>query len=527
MIDNPSVAVFRPLVNKLMAISWHPFVFAACAVVASLNEIKTGILWQECLPAFFMLETITLVVLVLGRLVLHDWHKAGLVAAAFVAWLLIYRVFDSLIVFLSQLLIGQAPFPLFSLILYCAFGLICLWALLKEKWTIARKSVTVSHDSATSSLNFVSMLMLILNVVPFVIFSVQLEQRVQLLRSELAATFKDVKLQAGGSLPDIYYIIPDGFANGRVRREYWRNSDSQFDESLRAKGFYTVKHAASNYDRTCLSVSSSLNMQYLNNLNDHLGENNDFQSVYERSVQHSCVVYLLKKLGYKFINISSSSGATDWMPDADLNLGGTLFNNYTIAFLQLTPLYAVEKHVHFLRNAYVRALLSPSRLLPQVVKMKGPKFVLLHTLISHPPYVLDADGNRLPLDPTLQNQSGTPVQYLSQLQFAEKLLSGWVDTILAADAPKPVIIVQSDHGPQFPLLPADYYNERMHILNSFFLPDATDLDLAVLASITPVNSFRFVFNKYYRANLPLLPNQSFCNRTAGPGSDLQLVRLRF
>ncbi|HSQ38856.1 MAG TPA: hypothetical protein VLM78_01750 [Anaerolineales bacterium] len=47
---------------------------------------------------------------------------------------------------------------------------------------------------------------------------------------------------------------------------------------------------------------------------------------------------------------------------------------------------------------------------------------------------------------------------------------------------------------------------RLSILNAYYLPNHAD---AVSESITPVNTFRIVFNLYLGGNFELLPDESF------------------
>jgi hypothetical protein len=50
-------------------------------------------------------------------------------------------------------------------------------------------------------------------------------------------------------------------------------------------------------------------------------------------------------------------------------------------------------------------------------------------------------------------------------------------------------------------------DEKFRILNSYYLPGIDDHGL--YQTISPANSFRLIFNKYFDAGLPMLPDRSY------------------
>jgi hypothetical protein len=86
-----------------------------------------------------------------------------------------------------------------------------------------------------------------------------------------------------------------------------------------------------------------------------------------------------------------------------------------------------------------------------------------------------------------------------------------IQKILDESEIPPIIIIQSDHGPGMSLdhrlMELSDLHERMSILNAYYLPGEKTDQLYV--GITPVNTFRVIFNEYFGANLPLLEDRSF------------------
>ena len=71
------------------------------------------------------------------------------------------------------------------------------------------------------------------------------------------------------------------------------------------------------------------------------------------------------------------------------------------------------------------------------------------------------------------------------------------------------MIIQGDHGTWFldDSDGEDVYRERLQIINAYLLPGGGRELL--YDEITPVNSFRVVFNHYFGANYELLADNSY------------------
>jgi hypothetical protein len=67
-------------------------------------------------------------------------------------------------------------------------------------------------------------------------------------------------------LPDIYYIILDGYARSDILRDIYDYDNSDFIDELSSRGFYIAAESRSNYTQTDLSLVSSLNFEYLDYL---------------------------------------------------------------------------------------------------------------------------------------------------------------------------------------------------------------------------------------------------------------------
>jgi hypothetical protein len=133
-----------------------------------------------------------------------------------------------------------------------------------------------------------------------------------------------------------------------------------------------------------------------------------------------------------------------------------------------------------------------------------PKFVYAHLMMPYPPFIFDANGK-------MHDWASSPGydpkrQYLQQLMFTDKILMNVVDIIISNSKRPPVIILQGDHGSRL-VGGRDRDKEAFSILNSYYLPNCNRKDL--YRSISPVNTFRFVFNKYFHQNYDYIEDKHY------------------
>ncbi len=170
---------------------------------------------------------------------------------------------------------------------------------------------------------------------------------------------------------------------------------------------------------------------------------------------------------------------------------------------------------------------SLETLINTIPGMKSPKLVIVHIVSPHPPFVLDKSGNDVaPNRPYLPgdgeafggNSAEYQRQYVEQVKFLNMEILKSVDEIIAKSAIPPIIILQGDHGPGSLLRRDDIDNtciwERSSILNAYYLPGVSQ-DI-LYPEITPVNTFRVIFNSYFGTSYELLPDTIYFSPQAHP-----------
>ncbi|HRK22297.1 MAG TPA: hypothetical protein PLX06_10825, partial [Fimbriimonadaceae bacterium] len=331
--------------------------------------------------------------------------------------------------------------------------------------------------------------------------------------------------------PDIFYIILDGYGRTDTFEKEYGFSDQDFIQALEGKGFYVAKHARTNYVQTELSLASSLNLNYLDKFMKRTGNPSEERGILDQKIDESEVSKFLKGLGYRYFAITTGFPALRFK-SADVAIeqesGGSLFIN---ALRDLTPFPTAEtgyqsqytvrrKHIEGGFHA-LESLASPGA---------APKFVVLHVLAPHPPFVFGPNGeSRLPKGPFgfwdgshFHDLSAGRNDYVSgyrdQAKYIAKRTLQALERVFGKATSPPVVIIQGDHGPKNELnqdsLEKSNLDEVFGILNALYVPDSVRRQLD--RNLTPVNTFRTLFTAMFGANLPRLPDRSYFSPWGAP-----------
>jgi hypothetical protein len=324
----------------------------------------------------------------------------------------------------------------------------------------------------------------------------------------------------GGMRPDIYYVILDGYAGARTLAELYDFDNEAFLAALRQRGFYVATDSASNYAMTFLSLASSLNMTYVHGPLDARDEARSFHLL-SSGLRDNAVLRFVRERGYQYIHFRSGvDGLTDYNPRADRNITCGGLSEFWMLLLQTTLFKPLEARVGRVAEDARQRILCEFDQLVEVARQPGPKLVFAHILVPHPPFLFDAEGR--PVAPPVLALTGSEVWkdragYLAQLRFTNRRLLEAIDRLREVSAAPPVIVVQGDHGPgSIPWWQGgrQLVRERMFILNAYQLPGRPAAPL--YPTISPVNTFRLIFNEYFDARLPLLPDEPFFSNGQTP-----------
>lgn len=320
-------------------------------------------------------------------------------------------------------------------------------------------------------------------------------------------------------LPDVYFIILDEYAGPRGL-EFLQYDNSGFLSYLTEKGFYLPANPHSNYPMTHFSVPSTMNMRYINYFADQLGKESKNYLPVRELLFNSEVIQNFKSLGYKIVIFNSGWVSPDEFKNVDVSLckDERLVDSVLLDTVTSTSMigYFVERGSE--QQIRDRILCTFSELPTVKDDYEEPVFVFAHILVPHAPYVFGPNGEAIvPGTPLYSEKWDEKLAYVDQLKFTNKETQAMIEKLLENKDEEPIIIIESDHGTGF----IDWKNptdemlrQRFSNFNTYYFP--SDAKNQLYEGITPVNSFRVIFNAYFNGNYPLLEDKAYWSNGYAP-----------
>ncbi len=373
------------------------------------------------------------------------------------------------------------------------------------------------------------------------------------IRSSYAAG-QPVKVQSGlalttapKDLPDIYVIVLDTYMRSDALKQDLGYDNSAFINQLTQMRFYVAACSRPNYTFTYASLSALLNMRYVPQAyaNDDPSKFSD--SGFWSILKNDEVRKQLKSAGYKTVAFQEEYPLLEF-DDSDVLIGrnhSSIKFNYLYPFeimyrqstaaiilnaldpkgrisqyFQVKPASQRTNSVDLsgiageLRDQVAAHIISTQFMLDHITDVPaiaGPKFTYAHLIIPHLPYVFGPDGEIMTDPGYYGGDLGTPINrtyaekgYVNQIQYIDKRIVPILKTIISKSKNPPIIILMGDHG-------LEGANRQTNLL-AFYLPKNGNVKL--YPTISPVNTFRLIFDEYFGANYPLLPDQTYISDTS-------------
>jgi hypothetical protein len=506
--------------NKLY--HYHPVIITLYAILAlyahNIREVEFSVIVRSLFAAILT----TAILLLVFRLVFREIEKAALASTLtlilFFSYGHIYALLKEVSIF--SVLIGRhrilAPLWLGLLII----GL----------WRISRNQR--SNDIVHRTLSLVMIIALVSPMVQIGEFFIRTSfMDHQATDQNIAQIDQLTNLPPDEELPDIYYIILDGYTRQDTLREFYGYDNQPFLDTLEEMGFFVASCSQSNYAQTLLSLPSSLNFGYLQDMTEGFIPGNEDRYELWVLLKHSATQKILESMGY-FTVAFETGFYWSQLDDADFYLrrstselqkqqylGG--LNNFEVLLIKSTMGLIVADGFIALPKALKPNLNSPTQKhqervlfvleeLEHIPNYPSPKFVFAHIISPHEPFVFDAEGQFIA--DAESNFTGEHPElekipyYTDQITYINSRMEKILETIITNSERPPIIVVQADHGTSL--------GSRLNILNVYYLPG---VDNAILYDkVSPVNTFRMIFSEYFNMDTPLLEDRGFLSSYVDP-----------
>ncbi len=480
---------------------WYFIPFAAYPVLALLSHNISQVRYTAGMRPLVISVAAASLLFLLFRLFYRDWHRAAFATTAILVLFYTYgHVFDLLQNKWKVLLPAWLG------------GLWLVLTILALVWAGRPQS---HFQNAALTLNIISLGLALFVAGQVVGKSIppvaQADQPV-----DPNAPIQALHIPSGQTPPDIYYFILDSYGRSDLLKSNFQYDNSAFLSDLEKMGFYVAECSQSNYPRTDISLGSSLNLDYLQNLNDKFIPKNADRTQLWESILHSTVRYELENAGYKTVAFASGFAFTE-ITSADTYFSPSpvwsAMTEFETLLLRTTPARHLEDlglvdlgQIDGQRYRDRTRLVLGS--MGKLAHMPGPKFVFIHLIPPHPLFVFGPDGS--PTNPALfmdangiYSQENYTKGYRNQVGYISSQLEKAVTTLMAGSATPPIIVLQGDHGPWL-----QTGSDEFKILNAYYLPGHNNL---LYPAISPVNTFRLIFDTYLGADYPLLEDQSYAS----------------
>lgn len=367
-------------------------------------------------------------------------------------------------------------------------------------------------------------IILILSEIPNSIKRYKLHQAVQNRIDFRFTAFNDyhpTESIADSAKPDIYFLLFDAMASSKSLLSQLNFDNTHLDTFLSKKGFYVAANAQANYNWTIHSISTTFNMEYLP---DWIAPVMNDPKVYfwgSSSILDNSLFRILTKEGYTIKSYQPISfDNPNWPADNYFSqlrlkhyyyktLPGRIWRDVFWNYSKINIDFIKKKQANILDHHMLEKKSSLDTTISLVKKScsrtGGPRFVYGHFMIPHEAYFFNENGSLRKHEEIRNKEKGASlVGYAKQVQYASSVIKDLVTYIQQTNRPNTVIIVAGDHG--YRTEEGDKKGYTFQTLNAFYFYDH---DYSLLYdSVSSINTFRIVLNKYIKTNFALLKDSS-------------------
>lgn len=497
---------------------FYPLILAAVPVIFLASRNANVVIIFHVIPILVAVLALTLLLTLFLRYFIKDSPKvAGIVSILLLVFFSYGHIYN---------LLGGRASHWFLLPIAAILGTAGIWAVLRYRGdllvpmrfvAVAALALIILNLAIISPSEYKRLTTQLIEGVRWNVGNVGLFRSVlgnttpQLVGAGVNNTTSRPALQAG-QLPDIYFIILDMYARADVLNEVHGFDNSDFLDFLKSRGFYVASNSRSNYWDTGRSITSTLNMDYLDLDVDPIS-----------MIPNNKVMSLAKGMGIKIVQLYSGWEPTRVNPAADIqfsaitnwNILSRAFSDSFFASLVVSTVGKAFGLEHLFISGEARIFKYNMLKLREIAEMPEPTFTFLHSFPPHPPFIFDRNGREGRWGGfNLKGNSYSSDLYIDQLIYVNKKTAQVVDEILSRSPTQPVIIIQADHGSRFIPLPNPgerpsdlFVRDWFGNLNAIYLPEYCRGGF--YPTMSSVNTFRLVFDQCLGTSFGLLEDKSF------------------
>ena len=466
----------------------------------------------DVLIPLLIIVPISLTIFFILKLILKDSKKAALIVSIGLVLFFTYGHFYNILKGFTILdeVIGRHRYLIIPFIL----GIIIpIYFIIKSK---------IDFQNITKIVNGISIVLIIMVFVNITTFGITEIESYSTSHYESTSNYEStndpMELQNIYNAPDVYYIILDEYG-GSETMKYLNYDNSQFYEFLKEKKFIIPEKSMGNYPISQFSIASSLNMEYLSDLSNNVGKNSKSYIPVKEMLYNNPVMKNFKSLEYDIVIVQSSLIP----PENYLLVDDIICHNEEMDSMLLDTVvrasmigYFVERYDEEKKRDQIKCAFSEIKTIGN--NKDKPIFAFIHILLPHPPNIFGPNGESVIPGSSISSEIyDEKIAYIDQLKFANKEITKVIEKILDKNE-KSIIILQGDHGSG---LDVDFKNpdesmmlQRLSILNAYYAPEISKNRFH--ENITPVNSFRIIFNGYFNGDYKILEDRNYWNSGDAP-----------
>ena len=466
------------------------------------------------------------------KLILKDWALAGVLSSLLVV--LFYTFGHAANAIEAWTLNLQITFDV-SILGWIWLAALLVISLLALKFGLP--------EQTTPLLNIVATVLVIAPVISIASYATAVGGSVPADEAKLSELRGEQEAEAGMSQvagPDIYFIILDSYQRADTLLDSYGYDNSAFTEGLQERGFYLASSSRSNYLNTNYSLNTSLNLMYYHEFPDQILLNSKYD------LQTNYVSDFLRRIGYEIVVFDSGSDDTNdqyadiFVTPKSSQLEDDQFINPFERLLLSTTAAALlfqgssldagpGEASDVFAKAVNRELAQRRELITHAFGSLaghgaggGEQLLFSHIFLPHFPFLYGPDGEELQYHQNLnlywyEVEPENYIEYYNyQIDYLNQAVLDAVDEILGASEGPVVIVLQSDHGDRkfidFDEPTSAGVDARSAILNAIYYSDGNYESL--YQSVTPVNTFRLIFNHWFGTEYPLLPDRTFFHESS-------------